>query len=217
MGYHRAGFVEIVGVDNLPQKNYPFTFVLGDALEYVAAHGREFDAIHASPPCQAYSRLRHLPWLKGKSWPRLIEPCRDLLNQIGVPWVIENVMDAPLSGAVLCGRMFGLPVYRHRRFESSALILEPAHERHDVVIGRGRMVNDRAKGTLNAGSSSGAWGRQSIVTVAGGQFRKADGERAMDIDWMTKAELAQAIPPAYTEFIGRWLLAHLEETLTCRS
>jgi DNA (cytosine-5)-methyltransferase 1 len=107
--------------------------------------------------------------------------------------------------------MFGLPVYRHRLFESSAMILAPAHAGHEVVIGSGRMVNDRRKGSLNNGSRAGAWGASPIVTVAGGQFLKAQGERALGIDWMSKDELAQAIPPAYCEFIGRQLIAAIQE------
>lgn len=209
VGYHRAGFTEIVGVDIAPQPRYPFVFHQGDALEYLAAHGREFDAIHASPPCQGYSRLRHLPWLRGRIWPRLIEPLCPLLAAAGRPWVMENVEDAPLDGITLCGTMFGLPLYRHRVFESALAFLQPSHEQHRVVIGHGRMVNDRAKGSLNNGSAKGAWGKQTIITVAGGQFRKADGARALGIDWMLKGELADAIPPAYTEFIGRQLLAAL--------
>jgi DNA (cytosine-5)-methyltransferase 1 len=210
MGYARAGF-DVVGVDCHRQRRYPFQFIQADALEYLAARGREYDAIHASPPCQGYSRLRHLPWLRGKKWPLLIEPCRELLRSIGKPWVIENVEDAPLEGMVLCGRMFGLSVYRHRRFESNVLLMLPQHTKHDHVIGHGRLVNDRRKGTLNAGSGKGAWGQSHIVTVAGGQFKKVDGERALGIDWMTKAELCQAIPPAYTEHIGRQLLAVVTE------
>jgi len=205
VGYHRAGF-DVVGVDIKSQKHYPFEFHHGDALEYLAAHGRDFDAIHASPPCQGYSRLRHLPWLKGREWPMLIPATRGLLIEVNVPWIIENVEDAPLGQIVLCGQMFGLPVYRHRKFEASFALLCPDHPRHKVVIGHGRMVNDRRKGTLNAGSSKGAWGNQQIVTVAGGQFRKADGERALDINWMLKDELAQAIPPVYCEFIGKQLI-----------
>ena len=209
MGYHRAGFDKIVGVDNRPMSRYPFTFVLSDALEYVRAHGHEFDAIHASPPCQAYSALLCLPWLRGRVYARLIEPVRLLLCEVGVPWIIENVERAPLDGITLCGTMFGLPVYRHRVFESSEMLLQPSHEKHRVIIGRGRMLNDRRKGTLNNGSARGAWGNQTIVTVAGGQFKKADGERALGIDWMTKDELAEAIPPAFAEFIGRQFLQHL--------
>jgi DNA (cytosine-5)-methyltransferase 1 len=211
VGYHRAGFDQIVGVDIKPQPRYPFTFVQADALEYLAAHGSEFDAIHASPPCQAWSALRCLPWLRDREYPELIEPVRLLLKKSGQPYVIENVERAPLlNGLTLCGRMFNLPIYRHRLFECSEVLLSPGHRRHDVVIGHGRMVNDRRKGTLNAGSSKGAWGKQSVVTVAGGQCSKADAERALGIDWMQKPELMQAIPPAYTEFIGRQLLNALE-------
>lgn len=210
MGYHRAGF-DVVGVDIKPQPRYPFTFVQGDALAFVAANGSQFDAIHASPPCQGYSRLRHLPWLKGRTWPLLIDPTRELLTATGKPWIIENVEDAPLDGAVLCGRMFGLPIYRHRRFESSMLLLWPEHTKHDQVIGHGRMINDRRKGTLNASSRKGAWGQSGIITVAGGQFKKADGERALGIDWMTVNELAQAIPPAYTEYLGHQLMTAVQQ------
>lgn len=208
VGYHRAGF-DVLGVDIAPQPRYPFEAVRADAMEYLRQFGGLFDAIHASPPCQGYSRLRHLPWLKGKTWPLLIEPLRAESQAMGKPWVMENVADAPLSGLLLCGTMFGLPVYRHRLFESSHLLWSPPHPRHVEVIGSGRMLNDRRRAKLNAGSAKGAWGKSRIVTVAGGQFRKADGERAMGIDWMTKKELCQAVPPAYTEFIGRQLLAAL--------
>lgn len=208
VGYHRAGFDEIVGVDIKPQPRYPFEFVQADAMQFLDdGFGEAFDAIHASPPCQGYSRLRFLPWLRDKAYPLLIEPTRSRLLSIGMPWVIENVEDAPVVGLMLCGQMFGLPVYRHRLFESSRFIMGFPHEKHRHVIGYGRRLNDRAKGTLNAGSSSGAWGTsQKIVTVAGGQFKKSDGSRALGIDWMSQLELRQAIPPAYTEYIGRELL-----------
>lgn len=203
MGYHRAGFA-VVGVDIEPQPRYPFEFHQADALEF-PLHG--FDVVHASPPCQGYSRLRHLPWLKNRTWPLLIDQMRERLAATGRPWVMENVADAPLQGVTLCGQMFGLPVYRHRLFESSELLLQPRHPRHRFVIGHGRSVNDRRKGSLNNGSARGAWGTaQAIVTVAGGQYRKADGERALGIDWMSKDELSQAIPPAFTEFLGRQLI-----------
>lgn len=210
MGYHRAGFDEIVGVDIKPQPRYPFQFVQADALEYLACFWPRFDAVHASPPCQAYSALRCLPWLKDRPYPALLEPTRAALKNVGLPFVIENVLRAPMQGIVLCGRQFSLPTFRHRRFESSVCLLQPFHPAHEDVIGRGRMVTDRRKGTLNAGSNKGAWGRQAIVTVAGGQCRKDEAERALGIDWMQKDELNQAIPPAYTEYIGRQLLAHLD-------
>ena len=220
-GYQMAGF-KVVGNDINPQKHYiGDDFILGDALillsellegKEVGKRGyrlREFDVIHASPPCQGYSRLRHLPWLKGKKWPLLIEPCRTLLQATGKHFIIENVEDAPLDGIILCGQMFGLPLYRHRKFELNLFMLCPSHPKHTVVIGHGRLVNDRRKGTLNNSSAKGAWGKQTIVTVAGGQYKKADGEKAMRIDWMTKDELSEAIPPAYCEWIGKQLVARI--------
>jgi len=209
-GYQNAGFY-VVGIDIKPMPRYcGDEFHQADALEYLAKHGAEFDAIHASPPCQGYSRLRHLPWLKDKVYPMLIDKTKDLLKSTGKPWVIENVEDAPLVGIVLCGVMFGLPIYRHRKFETSFFMLQPPHQKHEIVIGYGREINDRKKGSLNNGSARGAWGNQSIITVAGNQFSKADAERALNIDWMIKPELAQAIPPAYTEFIGKQLMEVLE-------
>jgi DNA (cytosine-5)-methyltransferase 1 len=205
MGLHRAGF-DVVGVDIKPQPRYPFTFVQADALRPPFDLAR-FDFVWASPPCQGYSALRCLPWLRDREYPMLIEPTRDMLNDGGPAWCMENVERAPLRGFILCGQQFGLPVYRHRKFETSFYCLAPSHNQHRHVIGHGRMLNDRAKGSLNAGSAKGAWGKQTIVTVAGGQFRKADGERALEIDWMHKGELSQAIPPAYSEFIAHQFLA----------
>ncbi len=203
MGLHQAfPDAEIVGVDILPQKHYPFTFVQADAMTYPLDG---FDFVWASPPCHGYSRLRHLPWLRDRTWPLLIEPMRAKLLAWGGPWIVENVADAPLDGVTLCGLTFGLPVYRHRLFEAPFLILAPTHQRHDEVIGHGRLVNDRRRGTLNAGSSAGTWGTSRIVTVAGGQFRKADGERALGIDWMSKDELSQAIPPAYSRYLAAFI------------
>lgn len=192
-GYRRAGF-DVTGVDNQPMPNNPHTFIQADALEYLQSHGHEYDAIHASPPCQGYSRMRHLPWLKDKSYPMLINPVRSLLELTGKPWVIENVEDAPLhSGITLCGTMFGLKVYRHRRFESSAMILAPPHHKHTVVIGAGRLLNDRA--SPNADGWVGHPGKSPKAAAA-----------AMGIDWMTPQQIAQAIPPAYTEYIGKQLM-----------
>lgn len=195
MGYHRAGF-DVVGVDNVHQKNYPFAFVQADALAYVAAHGQKYDAIHASPPCQGYSRMRHLPWLKDREYPLLIDATRAALDATGRPWVIENVEGAPLpAAAMLCGTMFGLKVYRHRWFEGSILLLSPGHPKHREVIGKGRLFNDRQRGNA-----------AGFVSLVG---KDARGGAAMGIDWMTRDELAQAIPPAYTAWIGRQLLAAL--------
>lgn len=126
-GYRRAGF-EVTGVDIMPQPRYMAgrgTFIQADALEYLKEHGAEFDAIHASPPCQRYSSMTKGRW-KDRQHPDLIAPTRDLLKAIGKPWIIENVPGAPLKYAVLlCGTMFGLQtpegsqLRRHRLFETS--------------------------------------------------------------------------------------------------
>lgn len=201
VGYSRAGFTEITGVDLKPQPNYPFSFVQADALEFLrGVRPGEYDLIHASPPCQGYSRMRHLPWLKDREWPLLIDPTRDALRATGTPYVIENVEDAPLPDSIiLCGTMFpGLRVFRHRRFESSHLLMAPIHLRHVEVLGkkpahRRSHLNDRARANRNG------W-----VSVIRGDVEAS--RKAMGIDWMTRDELCEAIPPAYTEWIGRQLV-----------
>ena len=187
VGYHRAGF-EVVGVDHRPMPRYPFEFIQADALEFCREHGGEFDAIHASPPCQAYSVLRHC-YAAGEL-PDLLAPMRDALEATGRPWVIENVVGAPLRHYIqLCGAAFGLRTYRHRRFESSEMMMQPPHTRHTVRVNRRKQ---RRKEHWDAGG---------FVTVVGDIGRYA-GPEAMGIDWMTGNELSQAIPPAYTEYIG---------------
>lgn len=193
MGYHRVGF-DVVGVDLHPMPRYPFAFVQADALDYVAKHGHEFDAIHASPPCQGYSRMRHVT---GREYPLMIEDVRAALRATGRPYVIENVEDAPLIDAtVLCGTMFGLKTFRHRKFETSFLVLAPLHISHQFygkAAKQGRPV----------------CAARQYVTVTGNFSRIETGRRAMGIDWMSKRELTQAIPPAYTEFIGQQLIGAL--------
>lgn len=193
MGYHRAGF-EMTGVDNRPQPRYPFRFILADALAYVAAHGHEYDAIFASPPCQAFSPLRALS--PEKTYPDLIAATRGALQATGLPWVIENVVGAPLMhGIMLCGTMFGLRIYRHRKFESSVMMMQPPHSKHTIRA----CTKDRRTG----------WdaGLFASVTGAGNAYVFA---KAMEIDWMTGNELSQAIPPAYTELIGSQIRRHIE-------
>jgi DNA (cytosine-5)-methyltransferase 1 len=205
MGYARAGF-EIVGVDVAPQPRYPFRFVQADAMTF-SLEG--FDAVHASPPCQAYSRLRHLPWLKGRDYPALLEPTWKRLQASGVPWVIENVEDAPMPwSVVLCGVMFNLPVYRHRRFGSSFLIFQPPHKKHRETLAAGHA--SMAKRYRSSGGVAGVKVREiSRASIAGHQTGALAAGRLMDIDWMRRDELTQAIPPAYTEWIG----ARLREQL----
>jgi DNA (cytosine-5)-methyltransferase 1 len=198
-GYHRAGF-DVVGVDNRPQPHYPFPFVQADALEYVAAHGTEFDAIHASPPCQAYvQRNKRL----ATRHPRLIEPTRKALMALGKPFVIENVEGAPLFFPVtLCGTLFGLPLRRHRLFESSFLLLAPDC-RH-----WGTVANGDFAAVYECGGYGKRRGRVNGVRVRDRRPpREAPSwESAMGIGWMTGKELTQAIPPAYTEYVGLQLL-----------
>lgn len=205
VGYSRAGFDVIVGVDNRPMPNYPFEFHEADALCYLAKHGHEFDVIHASPPCQAYStatpisrRRRH------KEHADLVAPTRDLLERVGVPYIIENVPSAPLRpfSVLLCGSMFGLDVQRHRLFESSHLLFSPGDCQHSIWTPRFRSLDSRQK-TL-----------AKVIGVHGNLNYQGEAElrkKAMGIDWMNTRELTQAIPPAYTECLGKQLLRHLTE------
>lgn len=198
MGYYRAGF-EVIGVDIKPQKRYPFTFIQADALEYLAAHGFEFDVIHASPPCQRYSVTMGMH-NNSKKHPDLIFDVRELLINTGKPYVIENVIGAPLiNPLLLCGTQFGLAVFRHRLFECNDPIwFPPAPCNHD---GRAEpmMWSDRCKGRKSGKV-------YKYITVAGQSFLVDPAKKAMGIDWMTRSELAQAIPPAFTEYIGRKII-----------
>ena len=190
MGYSRAGF-EVVGVDINPQPHYPFEFHQADALTYPLDG---FDVIHASPPCQAYSVTNNI-WKRADTYPDLVEPTRGRLESSGRPWVIENVPGAPLNDPiVLCGEMFQLRVIRHRLFETRDLLLAPLHMKHTARAAYGRIPKDGEHYTIS------------------GHFGDLPGaQKAMGIDWMTREELAQAIPPAYTEWIGRQLMRLLDE------
>ncbi|MEV0343178.1 DNA methylase [Nocardia sp. NPDC050713] len=196
MGYHRAGF-EVVGVDIAPQPRYPFTFHQGDAIEFLTAHGHEFDMVHASPPCQRYSPLAAL--YPDREYPDLVAATRTALIAVGTPFVIENVMPAPMDlvrSITLCGSMFGLRTYRHRRFESNVALRPPAHPTHTARTATTRRRQRWAEG----------WN----VSVTG-HIGTYVGPEAMGIDWMNGDELCQAIPPAYTEHVGAQLLAHLTD------
>lgn len=195
-GYARAGF-EVVGIDISPQPNYPFEFHRVDALEFLAEHAGEFDAVHASPPCQAYTPLGALH--RHKTYPDLVAATRAALDETGLPYVIENVMSAPLikeRSIVLCGGMFGLRTYRHRRFESRLSLVAPEHPKHVIRTA----TKQRRK----------LWAEGWHVSITG-DVGVYVGPEAMGIDWMSGNELCQAIPPAYTEFIGRQLLDAVTE------
>ena len=199
VGYHRAGF-EVIGVDILPQPHYPFEFVQDDALEFLQnrAGALGFDAVHASPPCQAYSSMTRGTNAGQGDHPTHVRIVRQRLNETGLPFVIENVIGAPMrKDLLLCGTMFGLDVLRHRVFELGGWRIgnPPIHQRH-----RGG-VTDWRHGKAKVGPYYGVYGRR-----AGRRGVIAEWQEAMGIDWMvTRRELTQAIPPAYTDWIGRRL------------
>ena len=214
MGYHRAGF-EVVGVDNKPQPHFPFEFHQADALEVMAillagepikiesmllngnvvndAQGhnlylKDIDAFHASPPCQKYTTMQHR--YKNKlNHPDLIDPIRERLLLASKPFVIENVNKAPLRGhLMLCGTMFGLKVAHHRFFECDFMPLElmpPCN--HKGVYSRWDWKNGNRQE------------REKLLD-------------ALNINWhMTLLEVREAIPPAYTEYIGKYLINFTQE------
>lgn len=219
MGYHRAGF-DVVGVDIKPQPNYPFEFYKGGALAFLEGLylyswtlvDGEFDAIHASPPCQAYSHAGLYASRRRADHPRLIAATRDLLTRTGLPYVIENVEDARrelIEPVMLCGSLVGLPdLERHRYFETNWPLLVPSHCQHGV---RGRA---RFPGTTRA---DGSRPNSAIVNqMASGVTHQMLAD-AMGIDWLPAPgrkrptpELCEAIPPAYTELIGHQLMSYLK-------
>lgn len=191
MGLHRAGF-DVVGVDIAAHPNYPFEFHLADAMTF-SLDG--FDFIWASPPCQQFCALRTREDLSG--YPDLVDPIRQRLLAAGVPFVIENVVGAPLrKDLMLCGAMFGLRSYRHRLFECSFPIEQPEHPKHVVRVNR-RGENRKEH-----------WARGGFMTITG-DVGTYCGPEAMGIDWMNGNELSEAIPPAYAEYIGRAALAYI--------
>lgn len=215
MGYHRAGF-DVTGVDINPQPNYPFAFIQADALEYLAEHGHEYDAIHASPPCQVHTELaglvRKQPG-RGATYDSrhidLIPQTRELLDALGLPYIIENVPGARRSlhsPIMLCGNMFGLKVYRHRLFESNVLLLAPTHQKHLIkALGKGYTPKSE----------------DEFVVVTGKVGAHPLAQKAMGIDWMSTkriedrtSEASQAIPPAFSEYLGLQLIRFVEAPAT---
>jgi len=203
LGYSRAGF-KVVGVDLNPQPNYPFPFIQTDAMKLDPAFMSLFDALHASPPCQSYSDLAKRNG-NADAWPRLVEPVREMLASTGLPYVIENVEGAPLlHPVVLCGTMFPkLRVIRHRLFEANFPLSAPPHKgKHPLVH-----TFDRRKKHYGKTDE-----RKDFVQVTGGgNCTLAAARQAMGINWMMKKEINEAIPPAYSEFVGGQLLSHLSK------
>lgn len=202
-GYAEAGF-EVVGVDLEPKyaKRYPYEFINKNALDFIVDYHHNFDAIHASPPCQAYSITKNG---HNKQHPALIEEVRERLKATGLPYVIENVVGAPLENPkLLCGRMFNLSAIdddgtplvmdRHRLFETNWNLIVPEHPKHDKA---------------QVGGSYGGARRNKLEakTIRKGGYvpSKAIQEKLLGINWMTQYGLFQSIPPAYTYYIGKQL------------
>ena len=232
VGYQRAGW-EVFGVDLNPMPRYPLPFKQGDALEVLRRlmwggsehfewrHNggyfghllglQHFDAIHASPPCQAYSVTRHSHSVK---YPELIEPVRELLISTGLPYIIENVVGAPLREPItLCGSMFGLiadderdgttlELRRHRLFESNRPLSAPACN-HVHAVGGVYGGGSSRRSSTRTDWPKGKGGRGGYTPVA--SVRR----ELMGIDWMNRDELSESIPPAYTEHLGPQLVAGL--------
>lgn len=212
MGYYLAGF-EVIGVDINPQKNYPFEFIRVDALEYIAEYGHKFDVIHASPPCQKFSEAT--PPSYRNNHPDLIFPVRKILQKIDKPYVIENVEGArkelkcPIK---LCGSMLGLPVWRHRYFEiyPAVLFLTPPcnHSRQPVkakINGYDKLVQ------IPVLCTGGGDGKRSKRKTHRPRGKVEDIRWAMQIDWMIQKELTEAIPPAYTQWLGKRIMESLND------
>lgn len=192
-GYHLAGF-EVVGVDIKAQPNYQHPMRVEDALGFFESSNdylKTFDAIHASPPCQAFSKAQRL---QGNLHPDLIHPTRELLKATGLPYIIENVVGAPLWTPIrLEGQMFpGLGTSRPRLFETSWPVAQPTIPEAPKHTKMGRPPVEG-----------------EFMHVVGHFSNKQAAEDAMGIDWMTRDELKEAIPPAYTHYIGLQLRAHL--------
>jgi DNA (cytosine-5)-methyltransferase 1 len=209
VGYHRAGF-DVIGIDLNPQPNYPFEFLQMDALTALCEivsdprtkWGR-FAGIHTSPPCQASSNLTRGTnrETKAQNHTNLIPVVRELLKLTGLPWVIENVQGAHMRrDLTLCGEMFGLDVIRHRYFEVSGFeVQQPTHVKHRGKV-RGWRHGEYFDGPYVA-----------VYGDGGGKGTVKEWQQAMGIDWTNdRKEIADAIPPAYSEFVGLQLIAQIE-------
>lgn len=210
VGYAKAGF-EVVGVDIDPQPNYPFEFICADALEILKDQDfiNSFDALAASPPCQKYSRVRHLAIAQNGGYPEehvdLVEPIRNLLKETGKPYIIENVVGAPLINPVkLYGSQFkNIYTQRERWFESNIELKEPEEPKRKMKTpAAGNGIGE--DGCISICGSGGVRGLNAKQIVLYWGFAMGG------IDWMNREELAEAIPPIYTEFLGKQLLEHVK-------
>lgn len=187
-GYRRAGF-DVTGVDIDPQPRYPFRFHQTDALKFLLEHHDEFDAFHASPPCQAFTNAQKI---RGNEHADFIAATRSAFELIGKPYVIENVPGAPVRADLeLCGTTFGLHTYRHRLFESNVPLVQPEHREHTApTVKMGRAVTE------------GDW-YHAVGNFSGVDYIRRD----LGVPWMTRDGIRECIPPAYTGHIGEQLMA----------
>lgn len=188
-GLDAAGF-QVVGIDIVEQPNYPFPFIKADAVTTLP---RGFDFVWASPPCQAYTLAQRI---RGNEHPDLIEPTRQMLRDSGIPYCIENVVGAPLENPImLCGSMFHLQTYRHRLFECSFPIEAPHHPEHIAPITK--MGRPPREGEM--------------MHIVGNFSGVAHARGIMGTQWMTRDGLREAIPPAFSKFIGQAALAAIHQ------
>ncbi|MFI1524963.1 SAM-dependent methyltransferase [Streptomyces griseus] len=192
MGYYLAGF-DVVGVDLNPQPHYPFEFHQGDAVQFIRDHGRDFDLIAGSPTCRRWTNAQRI---RGNDHPDLITPTREAMKATGRPYIIENVEGAAaalIDPLLLCGAMFGLRTYRHRLFESSLPLGTKLHPRHLAPLAKmGRPVRDG-----------------EFMHIVGNFTDAARARTVMGMPWATRDGLREAIPPAYTQFLGEQAAAQL--------
>jgi DNA (cytosine-5)-methyltransferase 1 len=204
VGYNQAGF-EVVGVDKDEQKEYPFEFIQGDAIEICKKIGHKFDAIHASPPCQHFTKYNNCRKDLKSKYEDLIEPTRQVLIDSGKPYIIENVVGAPLIDPfTLCGSMFGLDVRRHRLFESNVAIfnLQCNHKVWQPNRFPGGRSRERGHARVKC---------RATVEIGRWNIPLKTQQEAMGIDWITNLrKLSESIPPAYTKFIGWQIINYLD-------
>jgi len=189
-GYHRAGF-DVIGVDWKPMSEYPFPIFRADAIEFGVPeyiNGMKVDAVHASPPCKRFSTLSKS--LGYDSHTDLLTPTREMLSKLSIPWIIENVPGAPMRNPIiLCGSMFDLRIergylQRHRLFESNVLLMVPGPCNH----------TGQAIGVYGNGQGGGSLKNRTA--------NAAEARALMGIDWAGRNGITQALPPAYTEYLG---------------
>lgn len=192
VGYYTAGF-DIVGVDIAAQPLYPFEFHQAEGVAFIGEHGHKFDAIHVSPHCEGFSRLRNLTSTR---YPRMIAEFRDACRAAGVPYVIENVADAANdmhNPIMLCMSTWARRSYRHRLFESNMPLVEPLHFEHT-------MPQAKLGRAARPGEAFQAMGHFPQIAMV---------RQQMEMPWADRDGIADSIPPIYAEFVGRQLLARL--------